>query len=228
VEDRELSVTDLEIVNRNQQELDLLVPKILRTEFNFLKYPFFDLARRNKRNEIKIEEAIQTKDGTFNMLWFVTKGIDFPGDFEKRLHRAIEQIINITPKPIENPLRLGKLREIAKLMGFTEGGYITNRIRQAFDNIISATIKTNGTFQVKENNGKKYMDDTFHLYDRVRHRGEMLPDGEVADCTHLWLGSWYLNNINQNYVVPLDWHFYTKLDGTITTRMYEFLSIFYH
>jgi hypothetical protein len=42
------------------------------------------------------------------------------------------------------------------------------------------------------------------------------------------LGSWYLQNINNNYVVPLDWRFYNQLTGAITTRMYEYLSIYFY
>ena len=38
-----------------QLELELGVPKTLRAEFNFLKFPFFDLARNSSQEKIKIE-----------------------------------------------------------------------------------------------------------------------------------------------------------------------------
>ena len=214
-------------VERDQLELELGIPRTLRTEFNFLKFPFFDLARDSKRPKIKIEEQVETKEGTFHILWLVTRDIEgqFPGDFEKHLHRAIEQVINAMPKPITNPLRLGSLRYIARLMGINESGKNLAAIQRAFENIVSATIKANGTFQLKESKSKRYIKDTFHLYDRVIFKGEELPDNNLADCVYLVVGSWYLNNINNNYVVPLDWRFYNCLTGSITTRMYEFLCI---
>ena len=216
-------------IEKEQLELELGIPKILRTEFNFLKFPFFDLARDSKRPRIKIEEWVETKEGTFHILWLVSRDIEgrFPGDFEKRLHRAIEQVINASPKPTNNPLRLGSLRYIARLMGINESGKNLADIQRAFENIVSATIKANGTFQLKEAKSKQYIKDTFHLYDRAILKGEELPDGKTADCVYLMLGSWYLKNINNNYVVPLDWHFYNRLTGSITTRMYEFLCIYF-
>jgi len=55
--------------------------------------------------------------------------------------------------------------------------------------------------------------------------GEQLPDGEIADTNYLFLGSWYLQNINARYVRPLDFTFYKKLKGNIASRLYEFLGV---
>jgi hypothetical protein len=215
----------------DQLEIELKLPKTLRTEFNFLKFPFFDLSKDSKRKRIKIEEWVDTKEGKFHIFWKVTRDIEsqFPGDFEKRLHRAIEQVVNATPKPITNPLRLGSLRYIARLMGINpDSGKNREDIQKAFKNIVKASIEAEGTFQLKEGKNKHYIQDTFHLYERVVFTGEQLPDGKTADCVYLMLGSWYMNNINNNYVVPLDWHFYNELTGAITTRMYEYLSIYFY
>lgn len=217
--------------DEKQMELELGIPKTLRTEFNFLKFPFFDLSKDSNRTKIKIEESIDTKDGKVQVLWLVTRDVEsqFPGDFEKRLHRAIEQIVNATPKPIENPLRLGSLRYIASIMGIhTDSGKNYQDIQKAFKNIVKASIEADGTYQLKESRSKKYIKDTFHLYDRVIFKGDEMPDGKSADCAYLMLGSWYLRNINNNYVVPLDWRFYNQLSGAITTRMYEYLSIYFY
>jgi len=215
----------------DQMELELKLPQTLRTEFNFLKFPFFDLAKDSKRTKIKIEEWVDTREGKFHIFWKVTRDIEsqFPGDFEKRLHRAIEQVVNATPKPVTNPLRLGSLRYIARLMGINaDSGKNREDIQKAFKNIVKASIEAEGTFQLKEGKNKRYIQDTFHLYERVILTGEDLPEGGTADCVYLMLGSWYLNNINNNYVVPLDWRFYNELSGAITTRMYEYLSIYFY
>jgi len=226
-ETEELDLTS----EKEQLELELDLPRTLRTEFNFLKFPFFDLAKDSKRTKIKIEEWLDTKEGEFRILWQVTRDVEsqFPGDFEKRLHRAIEQVINVTPKPVTNPLRLGSLRYIASLMGINEdSGKNRDDIQKAFKNIVKASIEAAGTFQLKDSKSKRYINDTFHLYDRVIFKGEKLADGSIADSIFLMLGSWYLQNINSNYVVPLDWRFYNQLTGSITTRMYEYLSIYFY
>lgn len=226
--------TEIEIEKQKTQdqlELELKIPKTLRTEFNFLKFPFFDLSKDSGREEIRIEEELATKEGQFHILWAVTRSVkgQFPGDFEKHLHRAIEQIINSKSKPLENPIFLGSLRYIAGMMGIhADSGKNYQSIRQAFKNIVKTTIEAKGTYRVKESKKKQYIDDTFHLYDRVIFRGESMPDGETADGVYLMLGSWYLQNMNNNYVVPLDWQFYTNLKGALTTRMYEYLSIYFY
>ena len=218
-------------VDLSQLELELNIPQTLRTEFNFLKFPFFDLSKDSQRKRIKIEERSDTTEGKFHILWLVTRDVDgqFPGDFEKRLHRAIEQVVNVTPKPVNNPLRLGSLRYIASLMGINaDSGKNREDIQKAFKNIVKASIEAEGTYQLKEGKSRKYIKDTFHLYDRVIFKGEELPDNSVAECVYLMLGSWYLHNINNQYVVPLDWRFYNQLAGSITTRMYEFLCIHFY
>lgn len=224
-------------IDSDQSGRDLEIPRILRTEFNFVKFPFFDLAKNSTREEIKIEETTKTDNGTLKTLWQVTRNVkgQFPADFEKKLHRAIEQVINATPKPIKNPLRIGTLRAIARLMGINESGKNLNQIKRALSNIKGATIKAHGTFQVKKEKGdKRYLDDLggeytdeFNLYNRVIHKGRQLPSGEIADCVYIEFGTPYLENINRNYVVPLDWDFYTGLRGTITSRMYELFCTYF-
>ena len=217
-------------LKQDQFDRELEVPRTLRTELNFLKFPFFDLAKNSARENIKIEEWVETKEGTFHIYWLVERNVSsqFPGDFEKRLHRAIEQIINANPKPITNPLKIGSLRYVTRLMGIhADSGKNYNDIVKTFKNIVKTSIEAEGSFKLKESKTKRHISDTFHLYDRVVFKGEKLPDGKSADCVYLMLGSWYLQNINNNYVVPLDWHFYNRLSGTITTRMYEVLSLYF-
>ena len=46
-------------------------------------------------------------------------------------------------------------------------------------------------------------------------------DGGVFDAIHVYLGSWYLENINVSYLVPLDFAFFRKLTGAVASRLYE-------
>ncbi|MCA9732667.1 replication initiator protein A [candidate division KSB1 bacterium] len=220
-----------ELVPTNQQlDLDLELPKTLRAEFNFLKFPFFDLAKNSKREKIEIEEEVRTSEGWGRVYWKVARSVDlhFPGDFEKRLHRAVEQILNAMPKPIQNPVRLGSLRYIAKLMGINpNSGKNIKDIQNGLKSIKGVTIEAEGSFKLKDSKQAEEKNDTFNLYNRVIMIGQKLPSGEVADAVFVELGTWYLQNINNHYVVPLDWQFYTQLKGTITTRLYEMLSIYF-
>src|SRR5277367_4438268 len=35
-----------------------------------------------------------------------------------------------------------------------------------------------------------------------------IPDGTVADCNYVWLSDWELENINGNYLLPIDFDAY--------------------
>ena len=205
---------------------DIIVPEILRTEVNFLKYPFFDLARNSKRDKIEIVETIKADDGEAKIYWKVKRPLEdtFPGVFDKNLYRAVEQIINNLPRPIVNPIRLGSLRELCELMGISKGKG-TKMVRNALVRMVQTNIEAKGTFVLKENKKKRQIDRIFHIYEEVIFTGQDMPDNSKADSVYLFLGNFYLQNINARYVIPLDWRYYLSLDDNITKRMYEYLSL---
>jgi len=211
-----------------KEKKELLLPKVLRTEFNFLKYPFFDLSTTSKRDILEIRENIQSQDGKADIFWKVSRPLEnsFPGAFDKKLHRAIEHIVNRLPRPVSNPIRLGSLRDLCQLMNINKSGKNINAIKSSLERMVTTDIKARGTFYLK--NSKKFVDDVFHLYERVVWTGEELPDGKSADAVYLMLGSFYLQNINANYVVPLDWEYYSSLQTNIASRMYEFLGLSFY
>lgn len=179
------------LVKKEKQEL--LIPKVLRAEFNFLKYPFFDLNKKNKRDILEIREIVKSNDGKAYIFGEVSRSVKygFPGAFDKKLHRAIEQIINRLPRPVQNPIRLGSLRQICRLIRIDENsGKNINQIKDSLIRIVATTIRAKGTFYLKQSN--QFFDDTFHLYDRVIWTGEKLPDGRKADAVYLMLGSFLL------------------------------------
>ena len=55
-------------IDPDQLYLELDIPQTFRTEYNFVKFPFFDLAKDSKREEIKIEETKRTQDGEMKIL----------------------------------------------------------------------------------------------------------------------------------------------------------------
>ncbi len=84
-------------------------------------------------------------------------------------------------------------------------------------------IESEGTFYSK--GGSKWIEDIFHLYDRVVFKGEELPNRDIAEDNYLFINSWYLDNINSNYVKPIDWSYYRTLRNPIAQRLYELLSV---
>ena len=55
-----------------KEKSELLIPKVLRTEFNFLKYPFFDLSTTSKRDVLEIRENVKSDEGKADIFWEVS------------------------------------------------------------------------------------------------------------------------------------------------------------
>jgi len=210
-----------------EEEKDLL-PKTIRSEVNFLILPFFALwdADVKKRIETEYKTVINRGMQRLEVSWTVSSNSKFgyPGPFDREVHKAVEQIINELPLPIQNPIPLGSLYNLCKKMGINKhGGSQYRKIREALVRIIATTIVSKGTFYSKEK--KEWIEDVFHLYERIVFKGEKLSNGEVADINYLYLSSWYIGNINAHYVKPIDWEYYKSLETPIAQRLYELLSV---
>ena len=200
----------------------------VRSEVNFLVYPFFCLDNRWHKDRLKIEyhRTLDRGDGREEISWRVLAHQEYglPGPFDWELHRAIEEIINERGFPVRNPIPF-RMRELCRRMGISYAGSKTIAdVKAAFLRITSTMVESKRTFYSKPK--KRWLDDNFHLYERVVYRGEELPGGEVpADTNYLFLGSWYLENLNALYVTLLDTHYRRSLSVALARRLYEILGV---
>jgi hypothetical protein len=217
-----------QVVLLEEDEEDAGLSKgVIRSEVNFLTLPFFSLSRTDAQRRMKSEYHAVEKRGDKNLevYWKVAahQEYGYPGVFDRKVHKAIEQIISSLQKPIKNPIPLGSLYGIAQLLGLRDSGEVYRLIKAAIQRIVATTIESKGTFYDKGK--RRWRETTFHLYDRVLFTGEDLPNGEIADSNYLFIDSWYLDNINARYVKPLDFTYYRSLRSPISTRLYELLGV---
>jgi len=216
-----------EIIIKKNNKIDL--PKIINSEVNLLVFPFFALERKNKKIEIVYKDIVKRGDQKIEIVWNVSANTKYgyPGLFDREVHKAIEQIITELLRKegeIKNPIPLGSLYNICKRMGINESaGKNYRMIKKALERIRTTAIKSVGTFYSKE--GKQWVDDNFSLYDRIVFKGKELPNNEIADNNYLFLGSWYLQNINSFYIKPIDYDYLQSLKSKIASRLYEILGV---
>lgn len=216
-----------------QKEIKLAISETLRSEFHFLKFPFFDLCpRSSKKDRIEIKEVEESEEGKVEVWWKVVRGLDYnlPSSLARRVHKeVVERILNNKNKPTPQLIKLGSMRQICRVMNIVESGKNIREIKGALKDILGATIEAKGTFRQKEKKGeKKFFEGAFHLYEGVFFTGETLPDGTKADAAYVLLNPMYVQNFNNNYVVPLDYQYFQALKGDIASRMYEVLSIWFY
>jgi hypothetical protein len=210
-----------------EDEQVALTPDVIRSEVNLLTFPFFALSRKGLREKTKTEyrAVVQRGDRKVEILWRVSSSSEYgyPGPFDQKVHKAIEEIINELPHPVRNPIGFSIYDLCRRMRLGSSGGSDYRKIKEALERIVATTVKSRGTFYAKGR--KKWIDDVFHIYDRVVFRGEQLPDGRIAEQNYLYLNSWYLENLNARYVRPLDYDYYKGLRSNIAQRLYELLGV---
>ena len=52
-----------------------------------------------------------------------------------------------------------------------------------------------------------------------------MPDGTTADRNYVWLSEWQLENINHNFLLPIDFEAYKQLRNHIAKALVPLLQI---
>ena len=216
------------ILVESPKETEKLLPDVIRSEVNLLVLPFFALwSKDNKqRTETEYKTVVKRHNKKLEVSWTITSNskYGYPGPFDRSVHKAIEQIISGLTLPIQNPIQIGSIYSLIERMGLnTKGGQIYRKVKEALQRITLTGIVSKGVFYDKQE--EQWIEDTFHLYERVIFKGKKLPDGGIADTNYVYLNSWYIDNINARYVKPIDWKYYKSLKTPIAQRLYEILSV---
>ncbi|MBA7490840.1 hypothetical protein ES702_01383 [subsurface metagenome] len=217
-----------EITIKSNNEIDL--PKIINSEVNLLVFPFFSLSTKGLKNKTTTlyREIIKKGNQEINLLWKVSSNSEYgyPGPFDRKVQLAISEILSEILKQkgeIKNPIPLGSLYNLCKRMKINYSGAEYRKIKEAFKRIKTTSIESRGTFYSKDK--KQWIEDIFNLYDRVIFKGEKIFENEISDNNYLFLGSWYLQNLNSFYVKPIDYNYLQSLKSKIASRLYEILGV---
>ena len=124
--------------------------EVIRSEVNFLILPFFALSRRDasQRSKTEYHAIVKRGDATLDVHWGVYghPRYGYPRPFDGQVHKTIEQVIGQLQRPIENPVPLGSLYRIAKLMGLRDSGRVYQDIKMALQRTVATVIESKGTF----------------------------------------------------------------------------------
>jgi len=218
-------MTDKNKSQRENRQKDTNLPVKTKAEVNFLVLPYFSLDKgADLLRRIEFKETQQRNNEIFEIIWTVIPHPDFglPRDFERRLQRAVEHSISNLPRPISNPVSLPNFRELARMMGITCSGRFVKKVKQGFMAMMMTGIMSKRSYYNKLK--KAWIEEGFHLYDKIIFKGEQLSDGRTADRNYAYFTSGYIDNLNSLYVRPLDFE-YLKSLRPIASRLYELLGV---
>lgn len=187
-------------------------------EKNLLYLPLFI---RNKKADTKTITYIE-KTKKYEKVWRV--GCDSElgalGIFDELVFTALLQIVSEQGRPVQNPVKVGSISNIAKRIVSEKSGFIYDKIEKSLMKIKHINVTTSYTFF--DNTKKSYIRDSFSLIDRIVLAGQELPDGKIADAVYIWFNNVILNNINTNFVKQFDFSIFTRL-SYISRGLYKII-----
>ncbi|MBY0373986.1 MAG: replication initiator protein A, partial [Bryobacteraceae bacterium] len=123
---------------------------------------------------------------------------------------------------VQNPVGFTST-EMLQILGMRDSGTNYQDIQEWLKRMTLTGISSKGVVYLSKR--RTWVSDTFHVFDRVVEFGADLGNGDIADRNYVWLSDWQLENINNNYVMPVDLDRYWKLKGTIAKAMVPLLQL---
>jgi hypothetical protein len=203
----------------------------VRIEKNLSTMGFFTPSKSRSQGEIR-EKVIRVKRevggkmvvAEATIIPSVTFGLPTTADQDKYL--AFQKIVNDRRMQqggvISNPVRFSS-SELLSILGLGQAGKNYSEVHEWLERMAATTIRSQGVVFLAKR--KVFARDIFHVFDRVVIMGGELPDGQVADANYVWLSSWQLENINQNYLLPVDFETYRGLRNNIAKALVPLLQL---
>ena len=126
---------------------------------------------------------------------------------------------------LSNPIRFTGA-DMIKLLRLRKGGFHYEEINDWCKRMVATTIMSESSIFLADR--KQYVTDTFHVFDRVVLVGEELKDGTRSEFYEVHLSQWQLTNLNQGYLLPLDFNAYLKLHRDIAKALFGHLSVWFY
>ena len=116
--------------------------------------------------------------------------------------------------------------DMIKLLRLRKGGFHYDEINDWCKRMVATTIMSEASIFLADR--RQYATDTFHVFDRVVLVGEELKDGSRSEFYQVHLSQWQLTNLNQGYLLPLDFNAYLKLKRDIAKALFGHLSVWFY
>jgi hypothetical protein len=126
---------------------------------------------------------------------------------------------------IQNPVKFTSY-ELLLYLGLKPCGKLYRDVDEWLTRMVSTTITSEWAVYLRGT--RKFVKDTFHVFDRSVRVGQEMADGQVADCNYVWLSAWQLENINTNFLLPLDLQEYLSLKNDLAKALLFHLNVWFY
>jgi len=205
-------------------------PIFIKIEKNLASLGFFTPSSKRikdvKKKTISFERTIDDKkvEARATILPSAEYGLPITADQDK--YFALQKIVSDIRKrqgEVKNPIGFTSA-ELLRILGKrVTAGKNYEDISEWLKRMTLTGISSEGTVYFA---GKRmWATDTFHVFERSVSLGTEMPDGRVAEKNYVWLSEWQLENINNNYLLPVDLETYRQLKNHIAKTIVPLLQI---
>jgi len=174
---------------------------------------------------IQYTNTICTRDGQeLRQTWTVraVHGLGLPGTLDQDVYVALLQVIDRQGDLPEDGWISFSLYELIELLHRTHGGRDYRQVKESLERLSGTIIQSRNAFYHKST--KSYIDDTFHLLDRVQHTESTNGSGKRGEKTWVKLSDYFVDSYKANYLKGLDADFYWSLNSSVAKRLYRFVD----
>ena len=126
---------------------------------------------------------------------------------------------------VQNPIRFTG-SDMIRLLRLTKGGFHYDEINDWCKRLVATTITSESSIFLADR--RRYASDTFHVFDRVLLFGEEKFDGTRAEFYEVYMSDWQIRNLNEGYLLPLDFNAYLCLGRDIAKALFGHLSVWFY
>jgi len=225
-----------ENVQQNLQLAPIVVEKLtepvdlVRVEKSLHSLGFFASTTRRETSRTVVQ-VIRRPDGQRIQAKAVIEGIQslgLPTTADRDKYMAFMKIAldqRDQEGQLTNPVRFTGA-DMIKMLRLRKGGFHYDEINDWCKRMVATTIMSEASIFVADR--KQFATDTFHVFDRVVLVGEQLTDGSRSEFYQVYLSHWQLTNLNQGYMLPLDFNAYLKLKRDISKALFGHLSVWFY
>ena len=178
---------------------------------------------REKTIRFRREINGKTVEAEATILPSAKYGLPTTADLDKYL--AFQKLLNdirTREGQVTNPIGFTST-QMLNVLGVKNAGNNYQEVYEWLQRMTLTGISSKGVIYLARR--KAWATDTFHVFERVVAFGMQMPDGVVADRNYVWLSDWQIENINNNYLMPIDFETYRKLRNHIAKALVPLLQV---
>jgi hypothetical protein len=204
-------------------------PNFVRVEKNLNSLGFFTPAKHNgaapRKKVLTVRREINGRiiEAQATILPSAEYGLPTTADLDKYLafQKIVEQLRSKVGH-ISNPVGF-TTAQLLNVLGLNTAGKNYQDINDWLQRMTLTGINSKGVVYMAKR--RSWMSDTFHVFERIVTVRSSMPDGTTADRNYVWLSEWQLENINGNYLLPIDLETYRKLKNHIAKILVPLLQV---